>query len=74
MLQRRLDLPDATVLVLQGIAFVLILASETLYGRFTLFRPREAEPEPWTGRARLVGRARSPCWAAPSASARRSCS
>lgn len=34
MLQRRLDLPDATVLVLQGIAFMTILASETLYGRW----------------------------------------
>lgn len=39
MLQRRLDLPDATVLVLQGMAFLLILASETLYGRLRLFRP-----------------------------------
>ena len=38
MLQRRLDLPDATVLVLQGIAFMTILASETLYGRFRIFR------------------------------------
>lgn len=34
MLQRRLDMPDATVLVLQGFAFLLVLASETLYGRF----------------------------------------
>lgn len=42
MLQRRLDLPDATVLVLQGIAFMLILASETLYGRFRIFQPRKA--------------------------------
>jgi simple sugar transport system permease protein len=42
MLQRRLDLPDATVLVLQGIAFLLILASETLYGRFRIFRNAEA--------------------------------
>ena len=33
MLQRRLDLPDATVLVLQGVAFMLVLASEALYGR-----------------------------------------
>ena len=41
MLQRRLDLPDATVLVLQGIAFMVILASETLYGRFRVFQPRE---------------------------------
>jgi len=33
MLQRRLGLPDASVTVLQGIAFVLILASEALRGR-----------------------------------------
>ncbi len=33
LLQRRLGLPDASVLVLQGIAFVLILASEALRGR-----------------------------------------
>ena len=30
LLQRRLGLPDASVQVLQGIAFVLILASESL--------------------------------------------
>jgi len=42
MLQRRLDLPDATVLVLQGIAFMLILASETVYGRLKIFRPAKA--------------------------------
>jgi simple sugar transport system permease protein len=41
MLQRRLDMPDATVFVLQGMAFILILASETLYGRFAIFRPKE---------------------------------
>ncbi|MBM3393050.1 MAG: ABC transporter permease [Betaproteobacteria bacterium] len=40
MLQRRLDLPDATVLVLQGIAFLMVLASETLYGRAKIFQPR----------------------------------
>ena len=33
LLQRRLGLPDASVLVLQGIIFVTVLASETLYGR-----------------------------------------
>jgi simple sugar transport system permease protein len=38
MLQRRLDLPDATVLVLQGIAFLCILGAETLFGRFKVFR------------------------------------
>jgi len=32
LLQRRLGLPDASVLVLQGIAFVLILATEALRG------------------------------------------
>ena len=42
LLQRRLDLPNASVLVLQGIIFVVILASETLFGRFRLFRPKEA--------------------------------
>lgn len=42
MLQRRLDLPDATVLVLQGVAFVLILASEALYGRLRIFRAERA--------------------------------
>lgn len=39
LLQRRLGLPDATVLVLQGILFVTLLASETLTGRFHLRRP-----------------------------------
>jgi general nucleoside transport system permease protein len=33
LLQRRLDLPDATTLVLQGFIFVSLLASEALYGR-----------------------------------------
>ena len=42
LLQRRLDLPDASVLVLQGIIFVVILASETLFGRFKIFRPKES--------------------------------
>ncbi len=40
MLQRRLDLPDATVQVLEGIAFLMILASETVYGRLKIFRRR----------------------------------
>jgi simple sugar transport system permease protein len=41
LLQRADHLPDATVAVLQGILFVVILASETLYGRFAFLRPRE---------------------------------
>lgn len=40
MLQRRLDLPDATVLLLQGVAFLVILAAETCYGRWRFFQPR----------------------------------
>ena len=44
MLQRRLDMPDATVLVLQGLAFLLVLASESLYGRFRFAR-RESAPK-----------------------------
>jgi ABC-type uncharacterized transport system permease subunit len=40
LVQRRLDMPDATALVLQGIIFVVILASETLQGRLAIFRPR----------------------------------
>jgi ABC-type uncharacterized transport system permease subunit len=38
LIQRRMDLPDATVLVLQGLIFVVLLTSETLYGRFAIFR------------------------------------
>lgn len=38
-LQGRLKLPDASVDVLAGIMFVMILLSETLYGRFRLFQP-----------------------------------
>ena len=40
LLQRRLDLPDATVMVLQGILFVVILGFETFSGRIKLFQPK----------------------------------
>ena len=40
LMQRRMDLPDATVQVLQGMIFVAILTSDTLYGRFKWFQPR----------------------------------
>ncbi|MEO8685434.1 MAG: ABC transporter permease, partial [Devosia sp.] len=39
LVQRRMGMPDATVLVLQGIIFVVLLTSETLYGRIKLFQP-----------------------------------
>ena len=42
LLQRRLDVPDASVLVLQGFAFLLILASDALRGR--LFAPAAPAP------------------------------
>lgn len=37
LIQRRMDLPDATVLVFEGMIFVMILFSETLYGRMSIF-------------------------------------
>jgi simple sugar transport system permease protein len=40
LLQRRLGLPDASVLVLQGIIFVTVLASEPLYGRLRILTRR----------------------------------
>ena len=42
LLQRRMDIPDASVLVLQGFAFMFILASEALRGR--LLAPALSEP------------------------------
>lgn len=38
LIQRRMGLPDATVLLLQATVFVVLLASETLYGRFRFFK------------------------------------
>jgi simple sugar transport system permease protein len=43
LLQRRFDLPDATTTVLQGMLFVAVLASNTLYGRFAVFQVRARE-------------------------------
>ena len=40
LLQRRLHLPDATKLLLQGIVFLVILVSETMFGRFRIFQPK----------------------------------
>jgi simple sugar transport system permease protein len=39
LIQRRMGLPDATVLVLEGLLFLVVLFSETFYGRFKLFNP-----------------------------------
>lgn len=38
LIQRRMGLPDATSALLQGLIFVMLLASDTLQGRFAIFR------------------------------------
>jgi simple sugar transport system permease protein len=40
LIQRRFGMPDATVNLLTGLMFVVLLVSETLYGRFSIFKPR----------------------------------
>lgn len=40
ILQRSHDLPDATVLVFQGIVFLCVLFSDSLYGRLPIFQDR----------------------------------
>ncbi len=42
LIQRRMEMPDATILVLQGIIFVVLLTSETLYGRIAFLQPRRS--------------------------------
>jgi general nucleoside transport system permease protein len=39
LIQRRMDLPDATILVFQAMIFVAILLSEATYSRFKIFSP-----------------------------------
>jgi simple sugar transport system permease protein len=43
LLQQRLGLPDATMLVLRGTLFVMLLASESLQGRLKRFWPQRAQ-------------------------------
>lgn len=38
VIQRRMGMPDATILVLQGMLFVVLLISDTFYGRIKLFQ------------------------------------
>ena len=40
LVQRRMAMPDATVLVLQGMIFVVLLISETFYGRIPFLQPK----------------------------------
>lgn len=43
LIQRAHDLPDATGLVMQGIIFVMILSSESVYGRIKYLQPKGAQ-------------------------------
>lgn len=42
LMQRRFEMPDAATQVLQGMIFLSVLASNTLYGRFKVFQEPEA--------------------------------
>jgi ABC-type uncharacterized transport system permease subunit len=42
ILQRQFQLPDATILVFQGLVFLMILFSDSMYGRLGLFKERDA--------------------------------
>jgi ABC-type uncharacterized transport system permease subunit len=44
LIQRRHELPDATVDVFTGILFILVLASEMFVGRVKWLQPKEAKP------------------------------
>lgn len=46
ILQRVHNLPDATVLVFQGLVFLVVLYSESLYGRLGFFKEQPAVPSP----------------------------
>ena len=48
LIQRRMDLPDATILVFQGMVFLAILLSETAYGRLWVFSPAYWERRLWS--------------------------
>jgi simple sugar transport system permease protein len=46
ILQRIHNLPDATVLVFQGLVFLVVLYSESLYGRLAIFKERLVAKSP----------------------------
>ncbi len=45
-LQRTFRMPDATVLVFQGLVFIVVLYSESLYGRLKIFKEPEPKEQP----------------------------
>lgn len=46
LVQRRLQVPEASIQVFMGIMFVMILAFETFYGRFRIFQPPQPKEAP----------------------------
>ncbi|MBF2086738.1 ABC transporter permease [Thermoleptolyngbya sp. C42_A2020_037] len=46
ILQRAHGLPDATVLIFQGLVFLMVLYSDSLYGKFGLFKEKPIVIEP----------------------------
>ena len=46
LLQRRLGLPDATTLILEGLLFTNLLLWEALSGRLAAWKIRLAQPQP----------------------------
>ena len=46
LVQREFRVPEASMQVLMGIMFVIILVCDTLYGRFRIFQPRLAQEAP----------------------------
>jgi general nucleoside transport system permease protein len=59
ILQRSHNLPDATVLVFEGIVFLIVLYSDSLYGRFPFFKEKHAvvlppSPPPSPGQEPVV--------------------
>ena len=41
ILQRQFKLPDATILLFQGLVFLVILLSDSFYGKFNFFKERQ---------------------------------
>lgn len=46
LIQRRLEVSDASIQVFMGTMFIMILAFETFYGRFRIFLPRQLKEAP----------------------------
>ena len=75
LVQRRLGLPYASVLVLQGTIFLSVLMAETLRGRgpFAAWRVAAARRRAAVTAACPAPPWRSPCWAGRSAAPRPTC-